>query len=149
MSEENAKNGEIVPDEKALFYDKRSDAYAWSVLALLLVVRITIIWQRKSFNFIYGFQGEGLKLGDPVFEILSAYPNMDKYYGVLSGLAYSVPMSVCGLALGMLKGGFNRVFLMSAALMLAGGTQLLSGSVDSLLCLALMRVMHGAFNSIT
>jgi sugar phosphate permease len=115
----------------------------------LLVVRITIIWQRKSFNFIYGFAGEGLKLGDPMYEILAAYPQMDKYYGVLSGMAYSVPMSVCGLALGMLKGGFNRTFLMSAALCMAGATQILSGSVNSLACLAAMRVMHGAFNSIT
>lgn len=114
-----------------------------------MLIRITIIWQRKSFNFIYGFQGEGAKLGDPAFEILSAYPNMDKYYGVLSGMAYSVPMSICGLALGMLKGGFNRVFLMSVALALAGATQVLSGSVNSLLCLSAMRVMHGAFNSIT
>lgn len=63
-----------------------------------------------------------MKLGDPKFEILSAYPEMDKYYGVLSGMAYSLPMSVCGLALGMLKGGFNRKFLMSAALMMAGAT---------------------------
>jgi len=140
---------EIIDDEKTLFYNQRSDVYAWSVLALLLVVRITIIWQRKSFNFIYGFAGEGLKLGDPMYEILSAYPQMDKYYGVLSGMAYSVPMSVCGLALGMLKGGFNRTFLMSAALCMAGATQILSGSVNSLACLAAMRVMHGAFNSIT
>ena len=59
-------------------------------------------------------------MGDPTFEILTSYPNMDKYYGLLSGMAYSVPMSIGGLALGMLKGGFNRKLLLSGVVMTAG-----------------------------
>jgi hypothetical protein len=45
---------------------------------------------------------------------------MDAYYGILSGLAYTLPYSICGLAVGMLKGGFNRKNLLSTIIILAG-----------------------------
>ena len=104
------------------FFNKRSNMYAYSVLGLLLFVRIAVIWQRKSIGYIFGYQGEGIKLGDPKFELLSFYPEMDSYYGILSGLAYTLPYSICGLSVGMMKGGFNRKNLMSLIIILAGLT---------------------------
>ena len=74
---------------------------------------------------------------------------MDKYYGLISGMAYSIPMSLGGLTLGMLKGGFNRKFLLVSVIMTAGVSQILTGSINSLLVLALMRAVHGFCNSIT
>ena len=81
--------------------------------------------------------------------MLTSYPDMDKYYGLISGMAYSIPMSLGGLTLGMLKGGFNRKFLLVSVIMTAGVSQILTGSINSLLVLALMRAVHGFCNSIT
>ena len=55
--------------EEDKFCNKRPNWYAYMVLGLLLIVRTTIIWQQKSFNFIYGFQGEGFMAHNPVYEI--------------------------------------------------------------------------------
>lgn len=55
----------IIPEDKRglslqdKFYSKRSNFYAWTVLGVLLLLRIAVIWQRKSLNYIYGFQGDG------------------------------------------------------------------------------------------
>ena len=74
---------------------------------------------------------------------------MEKYYGMLSGLAYTVPYSICGLGVGLLQGGFNRKRLLAFTMVLAGLTQIFTGLSNSLAVLILMRVLHAAFNSIT
>ena len=42
----------------------------WFVLGLLFIMRMAMNWQRKSLSYFYGFQGSGVKQGDPMFEIL-------------------------------------------------------------------------------
>ena len=51
--------------------------YSWVVLASLMLLRVSMNWQRKSLSYIYGFQGSGAQMGDPTFEILKSYPQMD------------------------------------------------------------------------
>ena len=72
---------------------------------------------------------------------------MDQYYGLLSGLAYTLPFSICSLGVGMLEGGFNRQRLLTGAVLASGVAMLLTGNVTSLWMLAGMRVCHAAFNS--
>lgn len=107
------------------------------------------MWQRKSLNYIYGFSGDGFQLGNPKYEILSSYPNLEMYYGTLAGVAYTVPESVFGLALGFLKPGYNRKILLCSMIALAGMTQLGTGLIDSIGILFLMRCLHAACNSVT
>lgn len=85
--------------------------------------------------------------GNPFYEISSAFPTMENYYGLLSGMAYTLPFSICGLSVAMLDGGFNRKKLLTGVSMAAGVTMLLMGNVSSLWVLAAMRVCHAAFNS--
>jgi MFS family permease len=107
------------------------------------------MWQRKSFNYIYGFAGDGIQQGNPKYEILSSYPNMEIYYGTLAGVAYTIPESVAGLSLGFLKPGYNRKILLCSMIALAGTTQLATGIIDSLGVLFMMRCLQAACNSIT
>ena len=105
MENQDSEEDETVqnePPEEEKFYNNRSDIYAWSVLSLLLLLRIAFMWQRKSFNYIYGYKGDGPHAGDPFYEILAAYPTMDQYYGTLAGLAFTVPDSLAGLCLTLL-----------------------------------------------
>ena len=73
-------------------------------------------------NYIYGFSGDGNQLGNPKYEILSSYPNLELYYGTLAGIAYTLPESMVGLGLGFLKPGYNRKFLLCSMILLAGTT---------------------------
>lgn len=136
-------------EEEEKFYNNRSDLYAYAIMFILLLVRCAFIWQRKSFNYIYGFKGDGFQLGNPDYEILSAYPNMDRYYGTLAGLAYSVPNSICGLFVSLMPKGFNRKYLLAAVTVIAGLSMSLTGWVNSILVLALMRMLHAACQSVT
>jgi hypothetical protein len=54
-------------------------------------MRVTMNWQKNSINFAYGYAGEGVQADNPGFEIATAYPKLDLYYGFLSGFAYSLP----------------------------------------------------------
>jgi MFS family permease len=115
---------------------------------MMLLMKITLIWQRKSIGYIYGFHGEGSKAGDPIYEITAAYPNIHQYYGSLSGLLYTIPMSIGGLSLGMIQGEMSRKVLLAASMLIAGGSMFATGLVDSILVLSMMRIVHGMMNSV-
>ena len=74
---------------------------------------------------------------------------MDKSYGILQGMAYTIPFSLCGVILGMLKNGYNRKALLSAVVVLGGLSQFVSGAVTSFPLLCIMRSFHGACFSLT
>ena len=62
-------------------------------------------------------------------------------------MAYTLPFSICTLAFGMLKGGFNRKRFLSTVMLVASTAMLLTGNVTSLAVLAGMRVLHAMCNS--
>ena len=98
----------------------KAGIYAWVVLSFLVLMRIAMNWQRKSLSYIYGFQGSGAQLGDPTFEILKSYPQMENYYGILSGAAYTLPFSFGGIALGLMPTGYNRKTMLAGVVALGG-----------------------------
>jgi len=87
--------------------------------------------------------------GDPKFEISSAYPEMNTYYGLLVGLCYSVPYALSGLYAGSLTKGGNRKIMMIAVVSALSLFQITSGTVNSFLVLAVLRFFHGAVSSAT
>lgn len=134
-----------VDDEQSKkFYNNRSNILAYAVLGTLLLLRITFQWQRKSFNYIYGFKGDGLQAANPAYEILTAYPALEQYYGFLVGFAYTVPISICGLFVSLLPPGFNRKIALATVAIIAGLSMSVTGTVNSLIVLTLMRVVHAA-----
>jgi hypothetical protein len=74
-------------------------------LFMILIIRIVNEWQQKSLGYFYGFQGAGELAGNPKYELSTAFPQMDSYYGFLSGFAYTVPYSIFGLFAGVLTRG--------------------------------------------
>ena len=76
--------------------------------------------------------------------MLSAYPGLESLYGILVGFAYSVPESICGLLITLLPKGFNRKLTLGAVTLVAGLSMGLTGAVNSLGVLALMRVLHAS-----
>jgi len=128
---------------------QKAGLYPWFVLSMLFCMRIAMNWQRKSLSYIYGYQGQGAFQGDPRFEIQQVYPALDQSYGLLQGMAYTIPFSLCGVVLGMLKNGYNRKMLLSTVVVLGGLSQFLSGAITSFPLLCIMRAFHGACFSLT
>ena len=86
--------------------------YSFSVLAIVLLISIATQWQQKSIGYFFGFAGLGAMKGDPKFEISTAYPELNQYYGLLVGLCYSLPYAVSGLYAGSLTKTGNRKLMM-------------------------------------
>jgi len=71
-------------------------------------------------TYAFGFEGVGEQQGSAFFELAASYPEMNKYYGLISGLAYTIPYSLIGLFMGSLADKFNRKFLLGFSVMMAG-----------------------------
>ena len=119
------------------------------VLAILLAVRIAHGVNQASLGYIFGFKGDGIKAGDPFFEMRSAFPTMLENYSLLSGPAFSISYSVAGIFMGLLVDKVNRKSLLAAACIGWSITSLISGSTSSFTVLCLMRFITGMCVSAT
>lgn len=122
---------------------------SYFVLALILGVRIMVQWHRKGLTYAYGYTGLGAAAGNPIYEISSAYPQLNGWYGLLSGLVYTIPYAGAGLIVGKMSDRFSRTMLLGIVTMLASMTMGVSAAVNSFAVLAVMRFFHAIFNSAT
>ena len=116
-------------------------------MAVITLIRIATFWQQKSISYFYGFKGSGEQIGDPKFEIASAYPGLENYYGALVGLCFTMPYAISGLYTGNLTRRGNRKLMMIGVIAMMSMLQVGTGAVNSLAVLALFRFIHGAISS--
>ena len=100
-------------------------------------------WQWKSLAYAYGYDGDG----DKYYGIGNAYPELHKYYGIISGPGYTLPQSIAGIFMGALCDITNRKWMLSITFLIAGATALVCGSVDSFGIFVAMRIIHAIVNS--
>ena len=106
-------------------------------------------WHRKVLNYAYGYTGIGTTANNAIYEISTAYPQLDAWYGLLQGLIYTLPYASAGLIVGKMSDNVNRSVLLGTVVILASLTMGISGFVNSFAVLALMRIFHGMMNSAT
>lgn len=80
---------------------------------------------------------------------MQSYPAIELYYGVLTGLAYSIPFSLSPMFISALGGSYNRTRLLCIVVAIAGLSSLLTGMVDSFPLLFTMRMLHAVCFSLT
>jgi MFS family permease len=85
--------------------------------------------------------------GDVKFEIASAYPQLHDTYGLLVGLAFTVPYSIAGLYAGNMTKTGNRKQMMIFTILALSCFQLTTGIVDSFAVMVAMRFLHGMISS--
>lgn len=148
VSAEPSKDKEDAGEkERAELAKKFKPGYAYFVLFITLLCRIMVQWQRKGLNYAYGYKGLGDAANNAVYEITTAYPALNQWYGLLVGLIYTIPYSVFGLVAGKITDSVNRKFFLGLVVILASVTMGISGAVNSLAVLGAMRVVHGMLNS--
>ena len=130
VSEEKEKDGKL-------------PLYSWAVLGIILAVRICYQWQRSIFSYCYGYSGTGDQMGNAIFEIATEYPQLNNYFGLLTGFAYTIPFAVTGVFFGKIVNKVNRKFVLGALLMASGATMGLTGLLSSFGVLAACRVATG------
>lgn len=107
--------------EKEERWGFRKNKYAFFVVMFILMIRMTNQWQRKSLTYAFGFaMPDGFEGIRSMYEISASYPQLDKWYGVLAGLAYTLPYSISGLIMGSFTGVVNRKKMMGIAVVISG-----------------------------
>ena len=78
------------------------------------------------------------------YELQSAYPTINKYYGILSGAGFSLSYAFFGLLWGQASDKYNRKWIVGLTCIGWSLTSIATGSFNSLAVLAVMRILLGA-----
>jgi MFS family permease len=111
-----------------------------------MIVRVIVQWQRSFISFAYGYTGIDMRASNPVYEIVVAFPELKNYFGLLTGLLYTIPFAIFGMIIGKNSDKMNRKNSLSFFILLAGLT-VGASSFQSFTVFAIMRVLHGIFNA--
>ena len=72
-----------------------------------------------------------------------AYPQLIKYYGILSGFGFYATYSVFGMLVGQVVDRVNRKNFLAGMVILCSLSTFMTGAVNSLVVLVLMRLILG------
>lgn len=104
-------------------------------------------WHRKGLTYAYGYTGLGEQAGNAMFEIATAFPQLNGWYGALAGLIYTIPYSFFGLVAGKMSDQVNRKIFLGIVLAVASLTMGVSGLTSSFAVMVVMRVIHAMANT--
>lgn len=82
-----------------------------------------------------------------MYEIRTLWPQLNQWYGLLTGLIYTVPYSFFGLVAGKISDSVNRKLFLGIVVALASATIGFSAATSSFALFSFMRVIHGCLNS--
>ena len=63
-----------------------------------------------------------MRASNPVYEIVVAFPELKNYFGLLTGLLYTIPFAIFGMIIGKNSDKMNRKNSLSFFILLAGLT---------------------------
>ena len=95
---------------------------AYTAISIMLLLTMSKNWQQSALSFFYGFQGVGDKFLDPKYEMSAAFPEMNVYYGMLSGMCFDIPYSICGLLSTVICSSRYRVAVLGVFVIIMSGT---------------------------
>jgi MFS family permease len=133
-------------DDKKWEKTDKPSLYAWFVLFQLFMAQTIYHMNRLCIGYAFGFQGIGA-MANSKYMMTESYPQINKYYGVVSSLLFSIPFSFSGIFSGMLSATVNRKNMLGLAIMMFSTGTFLSGSVNSFVVFCLMRIALGIFGS--
>ena len=114
---------------------------------LVLVARVAVQWHRLGLSYAYGYKGLGLAAKNSFYEIATSFPQLDNWYGLFTGIIYTIPYAFFGLIAGKISDNVNRKLFLGAVVILGSLTMAVSGFTNSFFLFGLMRVIHGCMNS--
>ena len=92
-------------------------------------------------GYAYGYKG--LIAGDPFFEISASYPQLEIYYGLLSGAAFTLAHSIASLFAGQFADRNNRKVMPGISCILWSASTVASGVFNSFALLFVLRFVLG------
>lgn len=88
---------------------------SWIYLFLILLISTGSQIQRFVLPFAFGYTVDTDNPDPSKYEIKLSYPKLVKYYGVVSGVLFALPLSVTGIFVGALIPRINRKYFLAIA----------------------------------
>lgn len=79
--------------------DKKPGLYAYMIIYLLTLVRISFVVQKNSIGYSFGYQGTGFRQDNPTYMLSAAYPNLAPIYGIVASLMFSAAYSTSNIVM--------------------------------------------------
>lgn len=99
-------------------------------------------------GYAFGYDGVGDKFNNPIYELRTAIPEMETYYGLLSGVIFLLPFSIFGLFTGRLVDVVSsRIILFGLVSILWSMTTLVQALKPNIFLFMAMRFLLGVFES--
>jgi len=96
-----------------------------------------------------GFEGDiALEHDAPEYEIDKEYPMLEKYYGLISGPLFLLPMATSGIFMGMLVDRYSRKWLLVTGCLVWSLCTFMTGYIKDFYGLVAMRFLLGVFESV-
>lgn len=121
----------------------RTPGVSWFYLFIILMISICSQWQRFTLAYVKGFTGIGGEYEDKHHVVLMEYPELQQYYGLLSGVLFALPLSVCTIFMGLATDKVSRKWLLGVGCVLWSLTGCATGYFNSFVIFALCRVLLG------
>jgi MFS family permease len=101
---------------------------------------------RSCIGYAFGFMGIDEK-ATSFYMLSKAYPQITKYYGIVSSVFFACPYSILGIFSGLISAKLNRKIMLGAACSLFSLATFCAGSIDSFIVFCLMRICLGSIAS--
>lgn len=107
---------------------------SWWFLALVTLIGVSNYQQSLIFAYSYAKHEVGVKAGDPIFELSSAFPELnDFYFGLIGGLEFNLPLAIFSLVAGAYTVKLSRKWLLGLAAIAWSTVSVATGQATDLL----------------
>ena len=119
--------------------------YLLFALTLFFFIGMTEFCQQEALSYFFGFKSPASlpESSKAMFEMTKSYPQLTKYYGLLSGFGFYFTYSTFGIIIGQAIDRFNRKSFLGLMVILCSMATLTTAYVDSFAVLCLMRLVLG------
>ena len=115
------------------------------LLLVMFFIKVSEMWQQQALGYFYGYQVPADATKEASFySMVSSYPDLESFYGFLSGPIFSIAFASASLYWGRAADKGNRSTMLALAAIAWSLSSLATGSFNSLPILAISRFVLGA-----
>ena len=133
----------IVQNAEETIFMFQTPGMSWFYLFIVLMISICCQWQRFTLAYVKGFTGIGGLYESSHYSVLKEYPQLQEYYGLLSGVLFALPLSVCTIFMGLATDKVSRKWLLGIGCISWSLIGCATGYFNSFMVFAVCRVALG------
>ena len=128
--------------------EMRAPKKSWYYLILVTLIGVSNYQQGMIFPYSYAKHEIGEKAGNGIFELSSAFPELnDFYFGLISGIEYNLPLAIFSIIAGAYTVRTSRKWLLCGAAIAWSCVTAATSQADNIAELQLSMILFGTFSA--